>query len=220
MVSDRHPRFGAFADATAQGVAALSTRLPSALALTVALAGCASGPFAAAPKGDFATRVSALHAELDALPKFDPARRAAEPALVALAGRIAADLNDDLSNYAFAEFTVEAAAPALLFDIVADAPGYVAPAAPATIWAVELGQFDDADLARALWTEIAAAAPEAARGLSPRVVARTEGVLLRAGPIEVRAEADARCAAFDKAGIACAAARFAGTPLVGAEGGR
>lgn len=229
MVGERLSRFGSLAAVTAVSV------------LSGATAGCATidvltNPQAAAtyapeqvaaaaaaraekkekkkaPPADLATRVASLSAELDTLTVFDPERRAAEPALIALAAKIAAGLGET-STPAGADVLD---APAIELMKIADlsaAPAPIVPAPPETPWAVEFGQFDDADLAKTMWLDIAAAAPNAARGLVPRVLTRSDGVLLRAGPFDDREHAETACATFEAAGVTCAPTKLAGQPLI------
>ncbi|MBU6372823.1 MAG: SPOR domain-containing protein [Alphaproteobacteria bacterium] len=218
----RHSRFG-----TVAAVAAVSV-------LSGATSGCATykvltDPEAAAafaprkpapaeaptpaPHHDLAARAAALVAELDRLPSFDPERRAAEPVLVALAAKIAAGLGDPIESADLDAFDVPAVEYVQIADLSAPPAALVA-APPENPWAVEFGEFDDAELAKAMWLEIAAAAPDAARGLSPRVVARGEGVILRAGPLDDRDQAAVACQGFETAGVSCAPAKLAGKPLM------
>jgi hypothetical protein len=206
VVGERSSRFGLFSAAAASG------------ALCVAATGCAGvAPIGLGQAQDArleAQAIRLLH-DLDRTPAFDPGRRAAEPALVALAAKIAATLGAGDPAYGFASFDLADVQAAELSPLSAP-PAVIA--APATIWAVEFGQFDDNALAQALWVEISAAAPDAARGLSPRVASGRDGVSLRAGPVEDREKAAALCAAFAAAGVGCTPARFVGAPLTGAGG--
>lgn len=225
MVGERLSRFGSLAAVTAVSVLSGATagcatidvltnpQAAAAYAPEQVAAAAARAEKKKAPPADLATRVAALSAELDALTAFDPERRAAEPALIALAAKIAAGLGETATP-ADAEALD---APTIDLMPIADlsaAPAQIVPAPPETPWAVEFGQFDDSDLAKTMWLDIAAAAPNAARGLVPRVLTRSDGVVLRAGPFDDREHAETACATFEAAGVTCAPTKLAGKPLI------
>lgn len=222
MVGVRLSRFGSVAAATAVSALAGATSgcatfevltNPEAAARFAPAVSPAVAKAAPVERADLAARAAALTAELDRLPSFDPERVAAEPALVALAAKIAATMGEAVGAEDVDGFET---APIDLIPIadLAQPPAALVAQPPETPWAVELGQFDDADLAKTMWTEIAAAAPDVARGLSPRIIARADGVILRAGPLDDRELAATACAGFEAAGATCKPAQFAGKALM------
>jgi hypothetical protein len=211
VAEDSIPRFEFLAAIAAAG------------ALSAALAGCASLPSGvgriARPAGevpDLVAQAERLQRLLEETPDFTPERRAAEPALTALAMRIAAQMSTPA-----ADITEPLGSPPL--DPVSLTGLSVAPAALAfagagaeadeTPWAVEFGQFEDVELARALWIEITSAVPDASRGLAARTARSREGVSLRAGPLEDRNAAIGLCKTFEAAGVGCTPSRFTGLPV-------
>jgi len=214
VVSDRHPRFRALAGAAA------------AAALGGAASGCAWAPVQAA-HGQFASRapvavahgaestaaeitaaIAHLNSALDRTPSFDPDRRAAEPALVALAARIAATLGEEAAARA-PDLTVAVDGPGMTLAALAAPPAALVDPGHGP-WGLEFGQFDDPAMAKDVWSQIALAAPDAARGLSPRVASLAGGVVLRAGPVDDKDAAIALCAKFAETGATCAPSRFVG----------
>jgi hypothetical protein len=106
------------------------------------------------------------------------------------------------------------------------APAQVTAAAPSfqarsVLYALHLASYRNESSAAAGWRIIAAEAPETLVNLRPRVetvdLGPERGVYLRlkAGPIDSRAEAAARCAALVEAGHYCQAVDFEGREITG-----
>lgn len=86
-----------------------------------------------------------------------------------------------------------------------------------TPFGVELGAFEDLAGVRAAWRRFVTASPGLLADLEPVATVRDRGgqteLLLVAGPFQTAAEAAARCAAIEKADVACLPAFFVGQPL-------
>ena len=119
-----------------------------------------------------------------------------------------------------------AGAPMLRGDAAGPSAGRADPVSPAiaarsVLYGIHLASYRSETSAEAGWRILSSEAPAALDGLHPRVqsvdLGPERGVYLRlkAGPLDSRADAAARCAALVQAGHYCQAIDFAGWDIVG-----